>query len=53
MNFFHKIIQVTQDSMHVLSVIVSQSFVALWCRRHIWQTTRENKRTKEQGKQWK
>ena len=29
-------------------------FVALtWCRRHIWHTTRENKRTKEQGKQWK
>ena len=24
-----------------------------WCRRHIWHTTRENKGTKEQGKQWK
>ena len=46
----------TQDSLHVLSLIISQSFVALWLLlgvedRHIWHTTRENKKTKEHGKQ--
>ena len=27
---FPQIIKVTQDSLHVLSLIISQSFVALW-----------------------